>query len=206
LVICRAENRKQGGANWLCKCDCGKETIVQAGSLKNNHTRSCGCERCIWQLIKARTKHGCSRGNAEYRAWQHMKKRCFDKNNKNYNLYGGRGITVYKDWIDDFSAFYAHIGKKPTEKHSLDRFPNKNGNYEPNNVRWATQFQQMQNVKQNVELELNGKTMVLAEWGRFLNVNASAISFHLKNGRTIEQIVAHYKYKKEHNLTYLKWQ
>jgi len=80
--------------------------------------------------------------SAEYRAWQHMKERCYNKNNKRYNDYGGRGICVCDRWLDSFENFYSDMGARPSVRHSLDRYPNNDGGYEPSNCRWATTQQQ----------------------------------------------------------------
>lgn len=80
----------------------------------------------------------------EYRAWCHMKDRCYRKTTAHYPRYGGRGIKVFPLWMNDFEAFYKHIGKRPTAGHSLDRI-NNDGDYEPGNVRWADSFTQASN-------------------------------------------------------------
>ena len=82
----------------------------------------------------------------ELAAWNALKNRCFSPINKSFKNYGGRGITVYSGWVNDFDAFYTYIGPKPTPKHSIDRIDN-DGNYEPGNVRWATQLQQANNKR-----------------------------------------------------------
>lgn len=82
--------------------------------------------------------------SVEYTIWLNIKSRCFNKNDKGYKNYGGRGITLWDGWINDSVAFVEYIGKKPTLKHSLDR-TNNDGNYEPGNVRWATRVQQANN-------------------------------------------------------------
>lgn len=154
-----------------------------------------------------RPTHGLSRKQGEsfpvYRAWQSMKARCHNKTNKDFYLYGARGISVCNEWRNDFAAFYKYIGNRPSKKHSLDRYPNKNGDYEPENVRWATQLQQAQNVRKNVVLTYNGITKVLAEWGRHLGISQDAIRYHLKNGKPFDKIIAHYEYKK--NNPSIKW-
>lgn len=91
-----------------------------------------------------------------------MKARCFNPKNKNYSRYGARRITVCPEWKDDFLAFYSYIGPRPSAQHSIDRFPNNDGNYEPGNVRWATPVEQANNTSRNVILR--GST--IAEIGR----------------------------------------
>ena len=92
---------------------------------------------------KAR-KHG-GWGTPEYKAWGAMIARCGRQKHREYPNYGGRGISVHAEWRNDFAAFLAYIGPRPSLEHSLDRFPNNDGNYEPGNVRWATPLEQAQN-------------------------------------------------------------
>lgn len=188
---------------WICKCACGNIKPIWSGALKNGSTKSCGCLK-LETMRTCTITHGYTMGRsstAEYRSWQAMKGRCLNPKNQDYRLYGGRGIKIYKDWINDFPSFLKYMGKRTSNKHSLDRYPNKNGNYEPNNVRWATQLQQMQNVSRNIVITYDNKTMVLAQWGRCFGVTGGAIKSHIDKGRTIDQIAAFYKYKKDNNIT-----
>lgn len=139
--------KKYGGIRdrvrvWLCRCDCGMEIVAKGHELKRGNTSSCGCWRSERIAIKA-TRHGKSYGS-EYHAWSQAKHRCFNKKATNYKDYGGRGITMAPEWVDDFAAFLHHIGMKPTPNHTLDRI-NNSGNYEPGNVRWATLSEQQRN-------------------------------------------------------------
>jgi hypothetical protein len=77
----------------------------------------------------------------EYRAWLLMKNRCLSQKSGSWKLYGGRGISVYSEWVKSFDSFYDYIGARPSKECSLDRIDN-NGNYEPGNVRWATRSTQ----------------------------------------------------------------
>lgn len=135
---------KYGYVLWNCQCECGNTKIVSSGHLINNQTISCGCwpkERCS----KLNLTHGEALKTKEYNSWMCMKARCANKNNARYKYYGGRGITVCGRWINSFENFLADMGRAPSSKHTLDRYPNKNGNYEPGNVRWATPKEQAQN-------------------------------------------------------------
>lgn len=84
---------------------------------------------------------------AEHTAWSNMLRRCYDKNQKGYKYYGGRGITVCKEWRENFLKFLSDVGEKPSPEYSLDRWPNNSGNYEPGNVRWATAREQARNKR-----------------------------------------------------------
>ena len=86
---------------------------------------------------------------AEYRAWANMKQRCNNPKDKDYKDYGGRGIKVCDRWLHNFENFLADMGKRPSPQHSIDRYPNNDGNYEPSNCRWATQIEQAQNRRKS---------------------------------------------------------
>jgi len=125
---------------------------------------------------------------SEYNTWENMKSRCYNKNNKCYHYYGGRGIKVCDRWLNSFENFYIDMGKKPTPKHSIDRFPNNNGNYEPSNCRWATQKQQVGNRRNNVFFQFNNETKLISEWASILNIDHAKLSYHLRKGRSIDYI------------------
>lgn len=150
---------------WKCQCDCGKKTSIKSSSLINGHTSSCGC----LQIEKA-TRHSLSK-TPEYKAWVNMKNRCYDKGNRKYSDYGGRGIVVCETWKESFLAFLADVGPRPSKNHSIDRFPNMNGNYEPGNVRWATDYEQNRNRRCNHLIEYNGVTRCLGEWASIFKIN-----------------------------------
>lgn len=132
---------------WLCQCSCGNFSFPTRGELIQVHTRSCGC----LEIENRRTVHlvhgHSSQANGmtpELRAYFHAKERCENPNVKNYPLYGGRGI---KFRFKSAKQFLDHMGPRPSAKHSLDRFPDNNGDYRPGNVRWATSHQQRTNQR-----------------------------------------------------------
>lgn len=129
---------------WRCKCDCGKEVDVVRGSLVSGLTLSCGCLNREKAASRSLT-HGGSHTDI-YRTWQHMIGRCHRKSDGAWKDYGGRGISVCKEWRNDFKKFAEYIGQKPSPRHSIDRI-NNDGNYEPGNVRWATAEQQARNKR-----------------------------------------------------------
>ena len=127
---------------WHCRCDCGEETWFTASDLMSGSVVSCGCRKRE-SASERFTTHGMS-GSAEFRTWVAMRDRCNNKNHSKFIHYGGRGITVCERWRDSFENFYADMGPKPSPKHSIDRI-DVNGNYDPENCRWATQSQQCLN-------------------------------------------------------------
>lgn len=145
VVVAQCGKDKWGQIKWLCLCDCGVEKVCTSGNLRNGKHLSCGCHRRESTLTRF-TKHGHTskkRATREYRSWQGMKKRCFDTNHIHYKNYGGRGITVCDEWLNSFEKFYADMGERPINT-TLDRVDN-NGNYTPDNCRWATRLQQSRN-------------------------------------------------------------
>lgn len=148
-VIELSPNRYNGQFYWLCRCDCGVEKHVGSYKLRRGISKSCGCWRDELTSSGAINRtHGQTR-TPEWRAWFNMKRRCRDVKGRDHKYYKAQGVTVAPEWLEDFPAFLAHVGPRPSTHHSLDRFPNPWGNYEPGNVRWATRTEQQQNRRLN---------------------------------------------------------
>jgi hypothetical protein len=128
-------------------------------------------------------KHNLSRTKI-YNTWISMKDRCFNKNNRNYKNYGGRGITVCDEWRKSFLTFYNDMGKRPSEK-SLDRIDN-NGNYCKNNCRWATPKEQNRNTRRNKKIEAFGKIKTIVEWSEEFNFSRRFLTNLVKKGLDLE--------------------
>lgn len=166
--------------SYLCRCVCGKEKVIMKQSILNGSTVACGCKR------GPKVSHGHSGSGKnptpEYRIWRAMKQRCYNKNNDFYHCYGGRGIKVCSRWRTSFENFLKDMGNRPIGK-SLDRFPNKNGNYSPKNCRWADQKQQTNNTRKNIIITHNGITMCQSDWNKKIGMGSSFMSIYRKQGK-----------------------
>lgn len=163
---------------WHCRCDCGSEREVLEVSLQFGKSKSCGCKTTN-ELIERNTKHG-GCGSDEYRIFRLMINRCYIPTSGNYKNYGARGIKICDEWMADFSAFLAHIGPRPSPKHSIDRI-NNDGNYEPGNVRWATKKQQLRNTRLSAMIVVDGKKVSMRDVSDKIGIHPKTLSYRLKN-------------------------
>ena len=167
-VISRAENDKHHCAQWNCLCSCGNKKVVGGQALRRGLTVSCGCYHKD-ELKKRLTTHGQSKTKL-FREWQYMKRRCYQTTYKFYCYYGMRGIKVSDEWKEDFLAFKQWaLSNGYEEGLTLDRI-DPDGNYEPNNCRWVTRKEQMNNTRATHKYTINGETHSIAGWCEIYNV------------------------------------
>lgn len=159
VVIGPAGKDSGGNRCVTCRCDCGTERQVAQCRLRSGRSRSCGCLRPDQLTTHGNAPRG--RKPAEYDVWSAMRSRCNSPSDPGFRHYGGRGIKVCQRW-DTFAAFLSDMGRRPSERHSIDRIDN-DGDYEPGNCRWATQKDQCRNQRSNVWVTYGGERRVLAE-------------------------------------------
>lgn len=161
---------------WSCKCDCGNIVTVFGSNLKKKNTTSCGCIKKEY-MKKEKTKHGLTDSRLYY-IYSHMKSRCCNKNNKNFENYGGRGIQVCEEWLGEngFLNFYEWAMNNGYSEHlTIDRI-DVNGNYEPSNCRWADLVTQENNRTNNRMITYDGQTMTMAMWAKKLGINYKTLA------------------------------
>lgn len=128
---------------WKCKCDCGNYTVVRSDCLTTGNTQSCGCYNKT-----CREKPNSIKKHKLYRVYWAMKQRCYDSNSKHYDRYGGRGIIICDEWLNNYELFYNwSMNNGYKEGLTIDRI-NNNGNYEPKNCRFITIAEQQRNKTQ----------------------------------------------------------
>lgn len=144
---------------WLCKCDCGNMKVISGPSLTSGNSQSCGCLTKERSLAANRT-HGMT-GTKIIEVWRGMIRRCTEPNYKCYSDYGGRGISVCKEWLD-FAGFYKDMGETYRDGLTLERKDN-DGNYCKDNCQWTTPKEQANNQRSNRIIVVNGESLTLAQ-------------------------------------------
>lgn len=182
---------KNGTYYWLCKCECGNIGEVSVSNLRSGSSKSCGCipkER----MSKLNYKHG---GKKErlYLVWIDMRRRCYDDSVYEYMNYGGRGIAVCDEWQDysKFREWALSTGYDAAAKRTactLDRI-DVNGNYCPENCRWADSATQNNNRRNNKKISYGSETHSMAEWNRICNFPKNTIFKRINAGWSPEKAI-----------------
>ena len=181
---------------WLCKCSCGNELEVDAYSLRSGHTQSCGClqSEIAAKRIAERTKtHGQSKSKL-FKIWMSMRNRCSYPNTRYYKDYGGRGIRVCDEWENSFESFRkwalqtGYDENAPKGQYTIERI-NVDGNYCPENCKWATTKEQANNKRNTLYLTFNGITQSAAMWADEYGLKHTTLYERLRKGWSIEDAI-----------------
>lgn len=164
---------------WNTHCECGNIRPMSSKSLKCKGVVSCGCYKQANCQFKF--KHGL-KGTKEYKVWCGINKRVNSKE-KRYAKYVKMGM--HEEWKTNFLSFLEHIGKIPSDKHTVDRIDTTKGYY-PNNVRWRTMKEQNRNSARNVIIEYNGEKKCISEWAEYLNINSGTLYSRLNRGMSVD--------------------
>ena len=184
---------KYGHKLFLCKCSCGTEKVINGYSLINKKTRSCGClnREVLHQKGEnaIRTTHGLC-GTRLHRIWKRMKTRCYNKNSSDYILYGSRGIKICDQWKKSFPEFAKWSFENGYKDNlTIDRI-NPNGDYSPENCRWATAKEQANNRRSNRFITIGYETKTIAEWVEYSGISKSTFCQRLQAGKSGQDLIS----------------
>lgn len=167
---------------WLFACDCGNKFEA------NGYYARCGkittCPSCSKERVRRSSiTHGMSE-SPEFSTWTDIQSRCYNQRTKAYKDYGGRGILVCDRWLESFENFLVDMGKRPSKQHSIDRI-NNDGNYEPDNCRWATRKEQANNKRCTIRIpSAEGKW--IRELAVDIGITYSAMWLRVKKGKSTD--------------------
>lgn len=184
LSILNEVESKKWKRYFLCKCDCGNETVVSLDNLRSGHTQSCGCLRSDTTTI-IKTKHGLY-GSRLYRVWADIKKRCLNSKHHSFKDYGGRGIILCNEWKEYLPFYNWAMANGYQENLTIERIEN-NGNYEPGNCKWIPQSEQGKNTRANKIITYNEQSKPLCTWAKELGIKYDVLQLRLSRGWSIER-------------------
>lgn len=178
---------------WLCKCDCGNYTTARTSQLNNGSKKSCGC--LIKEKAKKRmTTHSLSRSRI-YRTYTNMIRRCTSPIEIGYENYGGRGIQVCDEWLNDFMNFYNWaMGNGYNDNLTIDRIDN-DGDYEPSNCRWVTMKKQCRNKSNNRVICIEGVEKSLIEWAEYSGISYDVLKKRVQLNWKPEELLKPVRYR-----------
>lgn len=166
-----------------CKCDCGNTCEKKLYNLLSRRNKSsCGCHYGDWCRTHGRTR------TQEYRSWRSMKERCYDKTSRAYKNYGGRGISICERWLNSFENFLNDMGERPGPGYSIDRI-DCNGDYCPENCRWADKYQQARNRRDTIMITYHGTTLSSKEWEELIGCRVNRLWEAKQRGFDMEKYI-----------------
>ena len=192
-VVSYSGTNPNGQSMWRCRCECGSAPFDVRGScLSNGSTRSCGClKRDIHRTLKlvhgdsARAKTDPAH---EYNTWCAMIQRCENPKSAGFASYGGRGITICREWRESYTRFLIDMGPRPSTAHSIERKNNDLG-YAKNNCVWATRVEQSNNQRKTLRVVWNGETIAVSLLARRIGMKPQELRDRLARGWTLEEAV-----------------
>ena len=178
-VLCHFKKGKNNKNYFRCQCECGRISEICTNHFINSKQTTCGRFHKKYENSKV--------GGRVYDTWNRMIHRCYDINHHKYLSYGARGIKVCDEWKNNYDTFYKWaIENGYREGLWIERIDN-DGDYCPENCKWATRKEQMRNTRRSKHIEYNGETHCLAEWCEILNLYYPTINGRLHKGWSIEK-------------------
>lgn len=175
-VLSRAYPLKNRQSQWLCRCDCGTQALVMRRGLMRGTSQSCGCLRNEMAALRV-FEHGLTHHKL-FNVWKNMMSRCYRRTDTAFSRYGGRGIKVCQRW-HDIRLFVADNEHLALPGLTLDR-RNNDGDYTPDNTRWATRTTQALNRRSNVRITYAGKTQTIFEWAREIGIRPRTLWYRIQ--------------------------
>lgn len=170
---------------FLCQCECGNQIIARFKSLRNGKRVTCGCYKPKGQP----PTHNKSKTRL-YHIWKNMIYRCTNPERSHYEYYGGRGIKVCQDWVNDFETFETWaLNNGYEESLTIDRI-DVNGDYTPDNCRWATRKEQANNTRNNRIITFNGVSKSITQWSEETGISKNLIWERLRRNTPIDKLFA----------------
>lgn len=172
-------------------CSCGNITLCAVINVQAGRTQSCGCLNDE-SRVASNTKHGHTSGgkwSLTYSSFTSMKQRCYYSESNRYCMYGERGIVICDRWmcpINGFLNFMEDMGPRPSRKHSIER-DDVDGNYCPENCRWATAEEQARNKRNNINLTYKDKTQCISAWAEEMGIKPVTVNTRIKSGWSVEE-------------------
>ncbi len=179
-VLKRSEKATSGNYKWLCRCSCGTEKDVDGNSLRSG--KSTKCRQCA--VPHNRTKYT---GDSIQTTFSGMKARCYDGNHKSYDNYGGRGIKIYTEWLNDPTSFYNWAYENGYDAGmTIERIDSDEG-YNPSNCKFIPLKEQSSNRRSNNYIDIGGQVKTLSEWCRIYKINRNTVKSRIRRGMTPEE-------------------
>lgn len=203
LTVLKREPKPEGSrdrhSRWLCKCSCGEVIVTTSDNLLSGGTKSCGCikkETSIKNIMEYNNSehesknktHGMTKTRL-YDVYGHMRRRCYNKNDKKYPLYGGRGIEICEEWRDSPEKFFTWANDNGYRNDlTIDRI-DVNGNYSPDNCRWVTLKEQANNRRNTIFINIGGNNYTLSQVSEITGISRGTLWYRKKHGYSDEQII-----------------
>lgn len=208
IAIEQANKGEKGRSIWKCVCDCGREKNVSISDLRRGNTTSCGCyrkETASSRNKEIKKKHGETHTRL-YSIWRGMKKRCTVDTYDSFHRYGGRGIKICSEWLENFSEFSKWAKENGYKDNlTLDRI-DVNGNYCPENCRWVSMKEQSRNRRTNHNLTFCGNTHTISEWSEITGIGKRTILERLHRGWTVDKALKEPVHgKKNEDRSVMQW-
>lgn len=190
---------KNNRTYWYCQCDCGKIFLRRSDVIQRDDVKSCGCYQKTNNQHIGKTHGDGSRKSKYHRlyvCWQSMKDRCYNANRCQFKDWGGRGITVCKEWLNDYTSFKKWaLQNGYSDNLTLDRIKVNEG-YSPNNCRWITKIEQNKNTRRCKHIIYNGKNYTPPELAKILNIDDMTVRYWLfKKSKNVEYLIERFEYK-----------